>query len=85
MRKAIYWIVFVIAAASVGTYFAREPWDAFQREQELVREAEEEMRTAETERADLMKQNAKVRSPAGREKLARDIGYVRDDEEPIGK
>ena len=83
MRKAVYWIVFVLGAASVGAYFAREPWADFQREKEMAREAEVEMRKLESERADLMKQNARVRSLAGREQLARDTGYLRDGEKPL--
>ena len=83
MRKAVYWFVFVLGAASVGAYFAREPWADFQREKELAREAEIEMKRKESERADLLKQSARVRSPAGREQLARDTGYLRDGEEPL--
>lgn len=85
MKKAVYWIVFVFAAASVGAYFAREPWDEYQSEKELAREAELEMKKQESERADLLKQNARVRSPAGREKVLRDAGYILEGEEPIEK
>ena len=83
MRKAVYWFVFVLGAASVGAYFAREPWQDYQREKVLALEAEREMKKKEAERADLRKQNARVKSLAGREQLARDTGYLREGEKPL--
>jgi len=85
MKKAGYWILFVICAASVGAYMARDPWVDYQEEKRLSEKAVEQMEMAEDERADLVKQRAKYRGPAGKEQLLRENGYVREGEVPLNK
>ena len=83
MKRVTYWIVFATLAASVGAYFAREPWQRYQEERALARRANDDMKKAESERAELIRQRAKYKSPAGREELLRDSGYVREGEVPL--
>jgi hypothetical protein len=42
-----------------------------------------EMQLAEDERAQLIRERAKLKSAAGREELTRKSGYVREGEQPI--
>ncbi len=83
MKKLAYWITFVVVAASVGAYVAREPWGRYQEERALARRANEEMKKAEAERAQLIEQKARYKSPAGREELLRDSGYTKQGEQPL--
>jgi hypothetical protein len=83
MKSAAYWIVFVVVAASVGAYLAREPWGRYQEERALARRSTEEMKKAEAERAQLIKQKARYKSPAGREELLRENGYTKQGEQPL--
>lgn len=83
MKKVAFYIAFVVLAVSVGAYMAREPWGKYQEERALARRANEDMKKAEAERADLIRQRAKVKSPAGREELLRESGYVKQGEQPL--
>jgi hypothetical protein len=83
MKRVTYWIVFAALAASAGAYLAREPWQRYQEERALARRANDDMKKAESERAELIRQRAKYKSPAGREELLRDSGYVREGEVPL--
>jgi hypothetical protein len=83
MKRLAYWAVFTVAAVSLGAYLAREPWQKYQEERALARRANEDMEKAETERAELIKQRARYRSPAGREELLRESGYTKEGEVPL--
>ena len=83
MKKTAYWIVFTLAAAGLAAYFAREPWAKYQHERTLAKESMKEMQLAEDERAQLIRERAKLKSAAGREELTRESGYVREGEQPI--
>ena len=85
MRKLAYWVVLFVAATALGAYLAREPWQKYQEERALARKANDDMRRAEAERAELIKQRAKYKSPAGREELLRESGYTKQGEEPLGE
>ena len=80
MRKAVYWLVFVVAAIVTGAYFGREPWAGYQIERAEARRATERMRQAEAERAALKKLEAEYGSDAGKEQLLRQRGYRREGE-----
>lgn len=83
MRKAVYWLVFVAVAIVTGAYLGREPWVGYQSERAQAKRATEKMRQAEAERAELIKQDAKYRSAAGREQLLREKGYRRAGEKSL--
>lgn len=83
MKKLAYWVVFVVLAVSVSAYMAREPWGKYQNERALARDAEEDMKKAEAERAELIRQKARYKSAAGREELLRESGYTKEGERPI--
>ena len=84
MKKAAYWIAFVVCAASIGAYMARDPWLKYQQERASERKSEQDMRRAEAERAELMRQKSRLKSPAGREEMLRRDGYIKPGEEPLG-
>ena len=84
MKKVVYWVALLIVAVSIGAYMAREPWQRYQEERALARRANEDMKKAEAERAELIKQRAQYKSAAGREELLRDSGYTKQGEVPLG-
>jgi len=83
MKKAAYWTVFAVAAVSVAAYMAREPWAKYQEERSLAKRSTQEMKWAEAERAELIKQRAQYKSAAGREELMRENGYMKQGEQPL--
>lgn len=83
MKKTAYWIVFTFAAVGVGAYLAREPWAKYQHERTLAKESMKEMQRAEEERAQLIRQRAKLKSAAGREEVTRESGYVKEGEQRL--
>lgn len=85
MKKLALWAVFAVLAVSVGAYMAREPWGRYQHERALARDAENDMKRAEAERAELIRQKARYKSAAGREELLRESGYTKEGEQPIEK
>lgn len=83
MKKATYWIVFFLTAASVGAYLGREPWAVYQQERLRAKDAFVQMKKAETEREALIRQKSRYKSAAGREELLRESGYVKEGEIPL--
>jgi cell division protein FtsB len=82
-RKAALNILFVLTAVGAGLYASRAPWQAYREQQAAADEQTQEMRESEKRRADLMREEARVRSTVGREELARANGYIRPGEERV--
>jgi hypothetical protein len=85
MRSSTWKVVLLmLAAAGTGFYLAREPWIVAHEQQVKANEAKEEMAESEKDRSDLIRQKAEAQSSAGREKLARESGYVNKGEVRMG-
>lgn len=82
-RKALLNVVVVVAALGTGLYLSRAPWKAYRQQRSLANAQMREMRDAERQRADLLHEEARVRSSVGREELARKAGFVRPGEERL--
>lgn len=77
----------VVFAAAVGTGLALsvKPWQVYHTQRKKADEAQIKAERAQAERAELTRQKALLDSPLGKEKLARERGYVRPDEQPLDK
>jgi cell division protein FtsB len=81
--RGIFNILFVGAAVGTGLYLSRGPWEAYRRQRVSADQAQAKMRAAEKERTDLTRQNAFTDSPAGRDEVARNHGYLKPGEVKI--
>ena len=82
-RKTLVSVAFVVAAASLGFYLSRDPWVAYHEQKLKADSATKDMMKAESAKNELLERKAKIESPAGREQLARGLGYVKDGEKPL--
>ena len=82
-RKLALSCLFVASAAGLGLYLSRGPWQTYRDQRAKADEATREMESAEHEKADLLKRRAEIETPMGREKLARERGYLKKGELPV--
>lgn len=83
-RKWIFSVLLVLSAVGLGVYLSRKPWQVYAEQRASAEAARREMQAAERERADLLRQKAHVDSPMGKEELAREAGFVKPGETPLG-
>lgn len=84
-RRAVWTGLVVALAVTVGVALSVKPWHLYLEQREKTDMAKAEMRDAERERAELMRQRARYESPVGREELARERGYRKPDERPLNE
>jgi hypothetical protein len=85
MRSSTWKVVLLVLAAGLtGFYLAREPWIVYQAQQAKANEAKQDMAESELDRAGLIRNKADAESSAGREKAARERGYVNKGEKRMG-
>jgi hypothetical protein len=77
------WTVIAVAIAC-GAYFAREPWQVYRQQRAKANEAVAEAQLNDSLRVALLKREAQLKSPIGREKMARERGYLAKGETPYG-
>jgi hypothetical protein len=82
-RKTLLGVLYVGAAAAIGLYLSRGPWLAYADQKHKADAATKEMQKAEREKTDLLKQEAQIDSPVGRDTAARKAGYLGKNEEPV--
>lgn len=83
MQKRWGVLIFVTLAVGAGIYFSRGPWQAYQTQKQRTAESLTDMKRAEEERTELMRQRAKYESAIGREELARSRNYRMPNEVPL--
>ena len=81
--KTRTWMI-VIFAVICGAYMAREPWKVYREQRSHANESLAQAETDEMQVTSLEKREADLKSPLGREKLAREHGYLKQGETPIG-
>jgi len=79
-NKPLFSFVFVAAAIGTGLYLSRAPWIAYREQRVIADQQIKDMRASEKARADLVREEARYRSPLGREELARKRNYVHPGE-----
>ena len=73
-------IVTAVVGVSIGLYASRDVWRRYSDERREAERAKVEMHAAEVRKADLQKQRADLESEAGRERLARERGWLKPGE-----
>jgi len=82
-RKAIAPILIALGGIALGAYLSRDTWQVYRAQRADANVANAKMREAERTRAELLRQEARLDSAAGREELARKNGYLKPGEVPI--
>ena len=75
------WIV-VIVAVACGAYLARMPCQVYRQQRSKANDAVAEAQVNDALRVSLEKREADLKSPVGREKSAREHGYLAKGEVP---
>lgn len=70
----------VVVALCCGAYLAREPWQIYREQKAKANSAVAEAQANDRLHVDLLKNEAELKNPIGREKMARDHGYVKKGE-----
>ena len=82
-RRAMNLLV-VLGGLALGVALSAKPWQVFGEQKQRALDARAEMQSAETSRNALIRQKSRLESPLGREQLARDQGYSKPGEIPVG-
>ncbi len=82
-RKLAWSCLFVLLAIGTGVALSIKPWEAYRVQKKKADQAQAEMRSAEQEKAELVRQKARFESPIGKEELARERGYRKPNEQPV--
>ena len=75
-------LAFAFCGALVGVGLSIKPWQKLQDERASASKANAEMRAIEKERIELLRNQTKMESAAGREDVARARGYKKPEEIP---
>ena len=75
------WMIVAVAVVC-GAYFARAPWQMYRLQKAHANQAIAEAQVNDAQRVGLMKREADLKSPIGREKMARERGYLHKGEVP---
>lgn len=81
--KTRTWLL-VLCAVFCGAYLAREPWLVYREQRAKANDYIADAEKNEAQRSALIRKEADLKNPIGREKLAREHGYVRKGEIPLG-
>lgn len=74
--------IFVIAAC-VAAFATKDDWGGMLDQRRAAAEAESRRQSAERKYADLAEERARLETPAGQERKAREMGYRKPGEEPL--
>jgi hypothetical protein len=79
-RKILASVGIVAAAAALGMYLSRGPWLAYRDQKQKADTATREMQKAEREKKDLLIKEALLKTPMGRQRLARESNHRKPGE-----
>ncbi len=83
MSRSGWTLITIIGALITGLAMSHQPWKEFQKMRNDSHNAVQEAKNLETERAQLLHENARLDSPTGMEEIARDKGYRMKNESPV--
>ncbi|MEW5883368.1 MAG: hypothetical protein AB1725_03990 [Armatimonadota bacterium] len=84
MRRWIVVLLGVLAAAVVVGWLNQDLWSTWRIVKSEEHQRREELRAAEKEHGKTLEEDTRARSPIGREEMAREQGYIRKGETPLG-
>ncbi|MEO7454188.1 MAG: septum formation initiator family protein [Fimbriimonadales bacterium] len=73
----------VVIAVGVAAYATRDDWTALSGQRQSAADAEARRQQAEQKYADLAEERARLETPAGQERRARELGYRKSGEQPL--
>lgn len=79
-------IVFLLCGAIIvagALYLNRGTIEIYSEQKQILQDSDARMKNAEAERARLLIEKARLESPAGKEELARKLGYKQAGEVPV--
>ena len=80
MKRALPTVLVAVIGVGIGLYASRDMWLRYHEQRSEADQARAEMRAAEIRKADLQRQKADLESEAGRERLARERGWLKSGE-----
>ena len=83
MNRTTLRIVLAVLAAGAAIGLSLRPWQTARDQKQQAHRARAELRKAESERAEMLRKEARFESPAGREEMARERGYRPPGEKPL--
>ncbi|MER3414510.1 MAG: hypothetical protein C4340_06070 [Armatimonadota bacterium] len=84
MRRCIVLLLGVLVAAVVVGWLNQDLWNTWRVVKGAEQQRREELRAAEREHAKALEISTRARNPVGREEMAREQGYIRKGESPLG-
>lgn len=84
-RKTVLNVAFVAGAVGLGLYLSRGPWLAYREQKQKADTASRELLRTEQDKVDLLRQEAKISTPIGREEAARAKDFVQKGERPLNQ
>jgi uncharacterized protein HemX len=81
-RKAVEAMVLMALAIGTGVGLSHKPWMVYFEQKHMADKQRVEMRDSEDQRAELLRQESRVRSSVGQEELARSHGFISQGEVP---
>lgn len=83
--KLLKVLVFLACAFATGAWFARDSWAETHRQQAEAQAQKDRMNAQEKRRAELLREEAAVSGPTGREAAARKQDWIKPNEVPVPK
>jgi len=80
MKPALPTVLCAAAGIGLGLYAGRDSWNRYHEKRVQADQAHADMRAAELRTADLKRQKADLESAAGRERVARERGWIKPGE-----
>ena len=82
-NKRLAALSIIVLAASVAAFATRDDWAGLADQKRITNDAEARRQEAERKYADLAEQRARLETPAGQERQAREMGYRKPGEEAL--
>lgn len=83
MKKLIFVLIGAALVIGGAVYLNRGTIDIYAEQKQIQRDSDARMKAAESERARLLMEKARLESPAGKEELARKMGFKQPGEVPL--
>ena len=82
-NKRLVAVSIVVLAVGITAFATKDEWTGLKGQQRVAADAEARRQEAERKYADLAEQRARLETPAGQERQAREMGYHKPVEEPM--
>ena len=82
-NKRITTLSIGVLALGIAAFATRDDWTALGKQRAATAEAESRKQAAESKYAELAEQRARLETPAGQERQAREMGYRKPGEETL--